>query len=645
MNEWLAAMASPDELAAYAATRAVEQHLLACAEDENGSNSNSNSSSSSSSECTKVLQGLNLLMVEPSAAAGRRRSLVLIARLLEACCTDGRADAADMATDAAVAHARRVAGECLAIILPDSDADADVDACNSDAAAGWVAVARRVHSFLATQTSEAAGLAGAGAGAGGAPGGSARDGAEAGGSASSAEIKKASSSSENDAGLQDEVIVELCDYLRVVHAASQVASASMDDEAAAAAAVAHGDAHDSEHRCDGAKSATSVQHGAQKLLGMFASEVGLVAPALIRIQFAPVRHSLLAVLREVLLLCNCADASAEVGTLRRMETAILPSACITAAMEPGFLRQLFEEKMPRLERLSLWRGVLLVVLPALNALLTPHTTEDGAGSGSGARAAGSAPGSAADGEEGALPDGKMDASDKALTVMLEAVRVAEDATTGAVSAAGIRSGLFEALAEEDDVMVATMLAALQLEISLFPRDLVPAPKQSSNTSSQDSRTIRTQLIEREKWAILMASNVAKQCIAALRADPLFVQFCTLVAFDHLVLVDLLISNETDFLEYLLTYLRRLGADRRSWTALHEACAEWDLDSMPATASGSPGSAPLAARTIIAVSELLIRLRLALERLANSDLFPYKPDPLIRRLLAVEHFYSNWLGEQ
>ena len=39
---------------------------------------------------------------------------------------------------------------------------------------------------------------------------------------------------------------------------------------------------------------------------------------------------------------------------------------------------------------------------------------------------------------------------------------------------------------------------------------------------------------------------------------MFARFAREVAFDHMVLLDLLMSNETRFLEYMVAYCRELG---------------------------------------------------------------------------------------
>ncbi|KAG7400799.1 hypothetical protein PHYBOEH_004313 [Phytophthora boehmeriae] len=87
--------------------------------------------------------------------------------------------------------------------------------------------------------------------------------------------------------------------------------------------------------------------------------------------------------------------------------------------------------------------------------------------------------------------------------------------------------------------------------------------------------------------------------------------------DHLVLLDLLVSNETRMLEYFMRYLRYLSA-------------HWD-DSKVKLHTGE---------RLECVLSVLIRLRLEIDRLVTADLFPYNTKPLTRRLLAIEQLYES-----
>lgn len=145
-----------------------------------------------------------------------------------------------------------------------------------------------------------------------------------------------------------------------------------------------------------------------------------------------------------------------------------------------------------------------------------------------------------------------------------------------MAAVRIRDGFFDALAEQDDAIASGLLFALRLDTILFPTSSTHTKQDGSIVGGDAEEGGRSKergcratgggaagglLSARlhEVCATLMRNATAKNCIRALQADHLFVQFIELVAFDHLVLVDLLISNETCFLEYLLLYSRRLGS--------------------------------------------------------------------------------------
>ncbi|EZA49931.1 hypothetical protein DMN91_011497 [Ooceraea biroi] len=95
----------------------------------------------------------------------------------------------------------------------------------------------------------------------------------------------------------------------------------------------------------------------------------------------------------------------------------------------------------------------------------------------------------------------------------------------------------------------------------------------------------------------------------------FVQFIHAVSHDPDVLLDLLVSNETCFLLYLLRFLKYI---RRNW---HEfvACCGRELDD---------------------TMTILIRLRLAIDRLVSKALFPYNINPVLRLLEKCESFYEG-----
>lgn len=95
----------------------------------------------------------------------------------------------------------------------------------------------------------------------------------------------------------------------------------------------------------------------------------------------------------------------------------------------------------------------------------------------------------------------------------------------------------------------------------------------------------------------------------------FVQFIQAVSCDPEVLLDLLVSNETCFLLYLLRFLKYV---RRNWLEFVSCCGQ-ELDN---------------------TMTVLIRLRLAIVRLVSKSLFPYNINPVLRLLERCESFYEG-----
>ncbi|XP_049864577.1 protein lines [Schistocerca gregaria] len=94
----------------------------------------------------------------------------------------------------------------------------------------------------------------------------------------------------------------------------------------------------------------------------------------------------------------------------------------------------------------------------------------------------------------------------------------------------------------------------------------------------------------------------------------FVQFLRAVSHDPDVLLDLLVSNETCFLLYLLRLLKFI---RRNWEDFVACCGRELDDTM----------------------SVLIRLRLAIDRLVSKALFPYNINPVLRLLEKCEQMYE------
>ncbi|KAL3668662.1 hypothetical protein V7S43_005959 [Phytophthora oleae] len=156
-----------------------------------------------------------------------------------------------------------------------------------------------------------------------------------------------------------------------------------------------------------------------------------------------------------------------------------------------------------------------------------------------------------------------------------------------------RQQLFVVLAEQDDIMI-EVLNGITRSAALVE-------------SVDGVRSVLSQQFP----------SVSAYMIAEYDPDLLFADLIATLGRDHLVLLDLLISNETQVLEYLLRYTRRLSAN-------------WNT-SKPKLETGE---------NLESVMSVLIRLRLEIDRLVAADLFPYNAGPLMRRLLAIEHHYEE-----
>lgn len=138
-------------------------------------------------------------------------------------------------------------------------------------------------------------------------------------------------------------------------------------------------------------------------------------------------------------------------------------------------------------------------------------------------------------------------------------------------------------ADQDDALIESMVCCLDTAVGLVYRDSV----------AQTDTTLRR----------------------ILSPAATFIQFVRAVSHEPDVLLDLLVSNETCFLLYLL---RTLKFVRRNWEEfIHECGGELDD-----------------------VMTVLIRLRLAIDRLVSKDLFPYNIGPVLRLLEKCENMYEG-----
>ncbi|KAK6622912.1 hypothetical protein RUM43_008763 [Polyplax serrata] len=102
---------------------------------------------------------------------------------------------------------------------------------------------------------------------------------------------------------------------------------------------------------------------------------------------------------------------------------------------------------------------------------------------------------------------------------------------------------------------------------------------------------------------------------ALSPTSTLIAFLHVVSHDPDVLLDLLVSNETCFLLYLLRILKFM---RRNWSEFVSCCGHELDDTM----------------------SVFIRLRLAIDRLVQRALFPYNINPVLRLLEKCEELYEG-----
>lgn len=144
--------------------------------------------------------------------------------------------------------------------------------------------------------------------------------------------------------------------------------------------------------------------------------------------------------------------------------------------------------------------------------------------------------------------------------------------------------------DQDDFLIEGMVCCLDVAVGLFYRN-------------QLTSTNQHQLI------------LPCQHDSMLSPSLTFVQFVRTVSHDPDVLLDLLVSNETCFLLYLLRFLKYV---KRNWHEFVTCCGRELDDTMT----------------------VLIRLRLAIDRLVSKALFPYNINPILRLLKECESFYEG-----
>ncbi|XP_077976019.1 uncharacterized protein LOC120341018 isoform X1 [Styela clava] len=127
----------------------------------------------------------------------------------------------------------------------------------------------------------------------------------------------------------------------------------------------------------------------------------------------------------------------------------------------------------------------------------------------------------------------------------------------------------------------------------------------------------------------IASSIMKESFI-FNPFELFLEVMDALSYDSSILLDWLLSNETKFLQYFIRYLRILES---SWKDFIKACNNKD-DKTPKSSTSN------GMRTCDCSISTLIKLKTSIKNLAESNLFPYCPTPLLKRLNTIESIFES-----
>lgn len=169
---------------------------------------------------------------------------------------------------------------------------------------------------------------------------------------------------------------------------------------------------------------------------------------------------------------------------------------------------------------------------------------------------------------------------------------------------------------QDEYLIEAMLCMLGTTITFLPRQMPfgTVNRASSSTNQPD----RNQFIE----LIKMISPVYT-----------FLEFLEIIKFDKRIMLELLISDDTCFLLYFLRFLKYIRSD---WVMFRERCNDWISSSNTMRFTNRTNIEPVLQR----VMDVLIRLRLKLERLVLRRVFPYDISPLLSIMHQCERLHEG-----
>lgn len=121
--------------------------------------------------------------------------------------------------------------------------------------------------------------------------------------------------------------------------------------------------------------------------------------------------------------------------------------------------------------------------------------------------------------------------------------------------------------------------------------------------------------------ISFRNNAFPELVSMLNPVLTFLEFLKMITNTSDLLLDLLVSNETCFLLYLLRFLKYI---RLNWSMFVSSCREFGMGT----------------NTLDEAMTVLIRLRLQISRLVSRSLFPYDISPVLRLLESCESLYEG-----
>ncbi|KAG5673285.1 hypothetical protein PVAND_003345 [Polypedilum vanderplanki] len=121
--------------------------------------------------------------------------------------------------------------------------------------------------------------------------------------------------------------------------------------------------------------------------------------------------------------------------------------------------------------------------------------------------------------------------------------------------------------------------------------------------------------------ISFRNNAFPELVAMLNPVYTFLEFLKMISNSSDLLLDLLVSNETCFLLYLLRFLKYI---RINWSMFVQSCRDCGMGS----------------NTLDDTMSVMTRLRFKIGRLVSKSLYPYDIAPVLRLLESCENLYEG-----